>query len=55
MTHTSIVLSMTRKIRLTGTATCFDSGIKIPYKTKRPVVGYQSATGYLVSFESELS
>jgi len=32
-----------------------ETGIKTPFKFKQPVVGNQSATGYLVSFESELS
>ena len=32
-----------------------ETGIKTPFKFKQPVVGNQSATGCLVSFECELS
>ncbi|MCM3269470.1 hypothetical protein [Paenibacillus elgii] len=32
-----------------------ETGIKTPCKSKQPVVGNEPATGYLVSFECELS
>lgn len=32
-----------------------ETGIKTPFKSKQPVVGIVPATGYLVSFECELS
>ena len=43
------------KLASPGLTPVCETGIKTPFKFKQPVVGNQSATGYLVSFESELS